>query len=220
MIIAGPSQCGKTTFVKKLLNSKLINLKNYKKIIWCYGTNVFDLPSELKKLNIKCYRGIPDPFPVDVGDSALIILDDLMTQASNEKISNLFTRGVHHDQHSVIHLTQNFFHQGGKFSRDISLNANYLVYFKNPRDQSQFQYLARQLYPENSKSLLQVYKEVTKEPHSYLFIDLSQSIPDHLRFRSDIFNTQAVPVYCSTNWQNEGQVETIEGAPVYPVLFK
>ena len=39
----------------------------------------------------------------------------------------------------------------GKFSRTISLNTNYLILFKNPRDNNQISVLARQMYPGNTK---------------------------------------------------------------------
>ena len=64
---------------------------------------------------------------------------------NNEEIMNLFTVGTHHINTSVFFLTQNIFSKG-KYSRDISLNTNYMILFKNPRDQQQFQILARQIY--------------------------------------------------------------------------
>ena len=63
----------------------------------------------------------------------VIILDDMMDEATEDKrISNLFTRG-RHDNLSVIFLTQNLFH---KNQREISLNSDYMVIFKNPRDRT------------------------------------------------------------------------------------
>ena len=55
---------------------------------------------------------------------------------------------------SVVYLTQNVFDKN-KYARTISLNAHYLVLFKNPRDASQF---ARQMYPNASKFAIEVYK--------------------------------------------------------------
>ena len=52
----------------------------------------------------------------------------------------------------MILITQNLFHQG-RYCRDISLNAKYLVLLKNVTDKIQFIYLTRQLYPENIISL-------------------------------------------------------------------
>ena len=51
----------------------------------------------------------------------LIVFDDQMIAASKDKlIENLFTRGSHHRNLSVIYIVQNLFHQG-KGSRSISL---------------------------------------------------------------------------------------------------
>ena len=102
----------------------------------------------------------------------LLILDDLMYESSSDVILHLFTKGSHHKNISVIFVTQNVFHKG-KAQRDISLNTKYLVLFKNPPDRAQIQYLARQIFPEDSSFLHEANLDPTREPHSYLFIDLS-----------------------------------------------
>jgi hypothetical protein len=71
-------------------------------------------------------------------------------------VCDLFTKGSHHRSISVILITQNLFHQG-RYCRDISLNATYLVLLKNVRDKHQFAYLARQVFPEYSDSLYKAY---------------------------------------------------------------
>ena len=64
-----------------------------------------------------------------------MVIDDHMEDAGgDERIVNLFTRGSHHRNLSVIYILQNVFHQG-KGSRSISLNSHYLVLLKNPWDQ-------------------------------------------------------------------------------------
>jgi hypothetical protein len=47
---------------------------------------------------------------------------------------DLFTKGSHHRNISVVLLTQNVFHHGPNF-RDISLNAKYLVLLKKRQRQ-------------------------------------------------------------------------------------
>ena len=70
----------------------------------------------------------------------LIILHGLMDEASQcLKITQLFTR-ARYDNLSMIYLTQNLFH---KNQRGLSLNSDYMVIFKNPRDDSQFTTVAR-----------------------------------------------------------------------------
>lgn len=64
--------------------------------------------------------------------------------AQSKSAANLFTRECHHQNISVIFITQNIFHQG-QYARDISLNCSHLCIMNNPLYRSQFQYLARQL---------------------------------------------------------------------------
>jgi len=104
----------------------------------------------------------------------------------NRVIVDLFTKGSHHKNLSVILISQNLFHQG-RGQRDISLNANYIVVFKNPRDRAQIRHLARQVYPDDPKFLEEAYYDATSRPHGYLLLDLKQSTPDKYRFRTCIF---------------------------------
>jgi hypothetical protein len=84
---------------------------------------------------------------LDISQRNLIVLDDLMAQSSEDKrIADLFTKGSHHRNLSIIYIVQNKFHQG-KEMRNISLNAHYIVLFKSPRDKQQIYMLARQINP-------------------------------------------------------------------------
>ena len=58
----------------------------------------------------------------------------------------LFTVNSNNRKVSVIFLTQNFYEKG-KYARSISLNAHFLIIFKNKRDEAQLMHLLRQIYP-------------------------------------------------------------------------
>lgn len=123
------------------------------------------------------------------GDSRpkLVIIDDLMRESSSGgAIVNLFTKCSHHNNLSVIFITQNIFHQG-KGQRDISLNSQYIVVFRNLRDRSQIQHLSRQVCTENPRVLQEAYYDATSRPYGYLLLDLKQDTPDNIRFRTSIF---------------------------------
>jgi hypothetical protein len=79
-----------------------------------------------------------------------------------ERILYVFTKGSHHRKNSVILITQNFFHEG-RYCRDISLKAKYIVVMKNVRDKK-FCHLARELYPEASDGLFKAYLDATERP--------------------------------------------------------
>ncbi|KAK6178194.1 hypothetical protein SNE40_013004 [Patella caerulea] len=98
----------------------------------------------------------------------VLVVDDLMGE-DTEILQKWFTKKSHHHDTSVIYIVQNLF---DKQQRTISLNAHYLVLFKNPRDKSQIGVLARQMYPSRSKYMQEAYEDATSTPRSYLLIDL------------------------------------------------
>ena len=143
-IVAGPTGCGKTTFVARLLrNASAMIDPPPERITWYYG----EWQSAYENLNIPDVRleeGLPTSFDSD-GKRGLVVLDDLMTETDG-RVTNLFTKKSHHSNTSVIYLVQNIFPKN-KESRTISLNSQYMVIFKNPRDASQIANLAKQMYP-------------------------------------------------------------------------
>ena len=152
-IVAGCTQSGKTVWVKALLeNAQKTISPPPQRIIWCYGQwqpSYFDMMKTMP--GIEFNQGIPEdidePDYLDVSQRKLIVLDDLMAQSGKDKrIADLFTKGSHHRNLSVIYIVQNVFHQG-KEMRNISLNAHYIVLFKSPRDRQQISILARQDNP-------------------------------------------------------------------------
>ncbi|GFU64590.1 uncharacterized protein TNCV_305291 [Trichonephila clavipes] len=181
MMICGPSNSGKTFFVRRILETKLI--KPFPpKIIWCYG--IYQKLFE-KMSDIEFHEGIPSG--VENITNALIIIDDLMNEVGDDKkLSNLFSKESHHRDISVIFILQNIFCKG-KQIRNISLNTSYLCCFKNVRDKQQISCLARQMYPSQSKFLLESYDDATKVPYGYLFIDLKPETNERLRIRTSIF---------------------------------
>ena len=124
----------------------------------------------------------------------LVILDVVLNEVYSKEVCNLFTKGSHHRNISVILITQNLFHQA-KYCRDISLNAKYIVLLKNTRDKNQFTHLGHQVYPEDSAGLYKAYLEATTKPHGYLVLDLSQDTDDRLRFRNNIFADEVPPAF-------------------------
>jgi hypothetical protein len=189
-MVSGPTGCGKSYFVRELIKNqaRVIDTK-FKEIIWCYGEwqAMYD---ELRE-EVTFNKGILKDLPTD-GEPRLIVIDDLMREADGNVV-DLFTKGSHHRNLSVLFLTQNLFHKG-KAQRDISLNAHYMIVFKNPRDAGQIIFLARQISPENPKFILEAYRDATAVPHGYLLLDLKQSTDDIIRVRTNVFD-EHVTIY-------------------------
>ena len=156
-----------------------------------------------RRQRIEFREGVPQPndYSRDSDKKKFIVLDDLMRESCTSVVLDLFTKGCHHKNMSVISISQNIFHKGQN-QRDLSLNSYYIVFLKNPRDRAQIQYLARQVYPEDPKFLQETYIDECTPPYSYLLMDMKQDTLDEYRFRTNIFpddSTQYayVPKYSS-----------------------
>ena len=194
MMVTGPSGSGKTEWTRKLLLSSLIHPPP-DRILWCFG-QWQPLYEDLQKRIpwIEFVHGIPDylhsPQFINPDKRNLIVFDDLMTEAKcDQRIADLFTKGSHHRNISIVYLTQNVFPQG-KACRDIALNTQYLVLFNNPIDRLQVATLARRIYPTTSAVFMKKFEEATSPPYGYLVVDLKSSTPEQARLQTDIFESQ------------------------------
>ena len=186
MLVAGPTGCGKTEFVARVIANKSQLIKPVPdNVIWCYG----EWQPAYDNINATFVEGLPQELP----RNSLVIIDDLMLE-TDKRVASLFTKQSHHRNISVIHVVQNIFHKG-KEHRTVSLNAHYIILFKNPRDVSQCSHLAKQMYPHKPKVFCESYEKATREPHGYLLVDLKQSTPDNLRLRTYIFPDQIPHVF-------------------------
>jgi hypothetical protein len=182
-VISGPTGSGKSVFVQRLLkHSKTVIEPPPDRILYCYGVyqTIF---SQMQGVDFN--EGLPSLEEFDGTKHTLVIIDDLMHEA-NAVVTKLFTRGSHHTNTSVIFITQNMFHADSE-TRTITLNAQYLVLFKNVRDKSQIAHLSRQMYPNKSKYMIESYTDATSDPYSYLFVDLKPDTDDKHRLKSCIF---------------------------------
>ena len=137
-------------------------------------------------------QGLPN-LPLYSAEPLLLVIDDQM-HGVDQRISSLFTKGSHHRNLSVIYIVQNLFDQH-KEHRTISLNAHYLVIFKNPRDGSQIVHLSKQMYPGKTHYVRQAFALATRQAHGYLVVDLKQNTPEGMRLRSHIFPGDRQEVY-------------------------
>ena len=131
-IVSGPTKAGKTYWVKNLvLNAQEMIVPTPKKIYWCYG-EWQPLYNELQGYGVHFCQGLPDlqELKETPAQPKLLILDDLMQEMKTDKrLIQLFTKGSHHWNVSVLHIVQNLFFDGMRTSR---VNAQYLVLMKNP----------------------------------------------------------------------------------------
>lgn len=226
-LVVGPSGCGKTVFTCNFLHNLHLFDTQINRVHW-YNSETNALPDKNNlpdHLEIEYFDKLPTSFENDTGEPLIVIIDDLMYESgggknngngSNNATAQLFVKKSHHQSITALYLTQNCFHSS-KQNRDISLNASYIILFKTIRGKSQLNTLFQQMYPDNWKPLQKIYKDVTRKPHSYLFIDLTQKTSDLLRLRTDIFQSH-ITCYCPTellNNENGAVPETINGQQVF-----
>ena len=194
MVVCGPTMSGKSEFVFKLIREKeqLID-KPIDRVVYLYGE--WQAGFEGLK-DVEFHKGIDsvvsDATFFDSSQLTVLILDDLGQELSGHpKAAQLFTQGIHHKNICVIFIIQNLYKQG-KAMRDIHLNCQYLVLFRNCRDVNQIKVLGRQM---GMSHLSEVYEKVTSEAYQPLVIDMRPNTPNYLRLRSHIFPSDLTRIY-------------------------
>jgi len=201
IMIAGPSNSGKTSLCMKIFENAAVMFKQKpSQIIYCYGSEWQPLFTKMKEKisNIQFQTGLPD---VDIFSSCshhcILICDDLMSEISqNHWAEKLFCAGIHHTNITVIYLVQNIFPKG-KVARTISLNTHYLILFDNRRDKLQIQTLGRQIFPGRVAYFMSAFeKAISNKSFGYLLLDLSpQSGYKEYQLRSNILPFEDTRVY-------------------------
>lgn len=197
-IVAGPTCCGKTELVKKIvLGRNYVIDKPIDRVIWCYcewQQAYNDLTDQ-----IEFVKNIVSPDELNPAETNLVLLDDMM-DIKDDKIQNFFIKSCHHRNASCIHIVQNLFNQG-KNHRTCSLNTHYFVLFKNPRDSQQIQTLGRQMFPNRKKYLTNSFEDATRNPYGYLLVDAKPDTAEHLRLRTDIVNPSKQIAYVPEDYK-------------------
>ena len=206
ILVSGPTGCGKTRFVSKMILKNMFD-RMPRRIIWVYSEwqSLYD-EVKLLRSEIEFQHGLSDQLydSLDANIRNLVILDDQLSHAGDSKmLSRLFTEGSHHRNLSIIYIVQNLFDKG-KSHRTVSLNAQYIVLFKNPRDKSQIVTLGRQMFPRDVAFLSDSFEDATTEPYGYLLIDLRPETPEEFRLRTSIFQGEESIAYIPVSRHKNG----------------
>jgi len=219
-ILAGSSQCGKTTFTLKLLKNipKMFQDPRCQQNVLYFYKEWQDSYEKFKDENIVSEWINRLPTVEDVKEKthhykenggSVIVIDDFAQQL-NKDIASIFTVLCHHTKSVVILLTQNLFSKNPVF-RDISLNATYVVLFKNPRDASQISIYAKQFAPGKNKYVVEAFECATEEPYSYVLFDHHQSSSSLIRMRTNIFPDEApIRVYVAAEAAEKKDLPSFE----------
>ena len=102
-------------------------------------------------------------------------------------------RKSHHYDVSIIHLVKNVWDKDRK-DRTISLNATFIILFKNPSHMSQISHLDKQVYLSGNGLFRAAYRDATTtRAHGYMVIDFHQAISEKFRLRSTLYSDEDFP---------------------------
>lgn len=185
IIVAGASGAGKTEIVKKMVKE----IRNdFESIHYCYPDYLTDIPTEFDA-DVHYHPGIFTTRELSsVKDHSLLIIDDLMVEASSSSdINKLFTVIGRKRNISVILLVQNLYQQGKHF-RNIRLNATGFILFKF---RAAFDVNLRLLKDLGLKATIKRshLEGALSRKYSYLFVDIHPNRhSDFGSIRDNIFN--------------------------------
>jgi hypothetical protein len=191
--VSGPSASGKTFRVCEILRLKdeiIENGDQIRNVVFCYAAWQ-PVYQQLKNDRIVTqwvnkmpsndeFIELVKPF-VNKGGS-ICVIDDFMSEL-DKGLDEIVRVSSRHYNTTTFLLFQSLF-PIQKMARQISLNIKFIHIHKNPRENAQIQYLARQIMPIGYKWIVEAYHHATTEPYSCFLIDLTQERQSHLRFRS------------------------------------
>ena len=184
----GPTMAGKTRYIANIIKHKDDVIQPHvQRVIYSYKKYqpLFDTMP-----NVEFVQGMT--FELDRSIPTLLIIDDQMGDC-NVKLTDLFAVGAHHDNCSIIFVSQVLFFQD-KAYRAACQNAMYLILFRTPRCRSQIGQLARQMFTGNkANDMVKAFEDATSVPFSNLIVDFKPDTPDIMRFRSNILPDEGKP---------------------------
>jgi len=119
-MVSGPCGLGKSSFcIRFLQNLKALCTEPNSRggIIWCYCESCAFPDRQLAgKEHVRFHERVPEDFSNSGEIPCLIILDDLLNDAYSRDMCDLYTKGSHHRNISVILITQYLIHQASTVS--------------------------------------------------------------------------------------------------------
>ena len=181
-IIYGQSGSGKTYFLLKVLEKRLI--EPFPENIYY----MFKVEQDFMKKypQITFLKGLAFD-KVDTSKPSCVVIDDLLMDM-NKEVAEAFILGSHHKKISLFFITQNLFPNSETF-RTMSNNSHYFVCFRNPRNQRQIVTLARQIFVgKDVDRILTAYKRIQDQPRGFILLSFSPLIPKELTVITDYWS--------------------------------
>lgn len=201
--ITGPSQCGKSTFIVKLIKNRnqMFN-QSFQRIIYCQPANLCVRNNPIFEEILKEFptaelvSGLPDisKLFLDMDSSPkCVIIEDLMAELLNSpEMVHLFTVQIHHNNLTVLCTLHNHYYNS-RFAKSLSRNIGYKIFFYNRLDLRELKMISMQI-SNNPNFLIECFNFLMKkflDSNAYVLIDGSfQSKMKSMFVRSHILPNQ------------------------------
>jgi hypothetical protein len=226
ILVAGPTQCGKTYFLIQVLKHMCIQPEP-QRIVWVFSEwqkAYDDLARDMPQIEfVKNYQPqLYESFDSRVRN--LVVLNDQMENEdahmrSSDSVVTFFTQGSHHMNLTIVYIVRNIFNHD-KSTRPVSITAHYIVLFKNPRDGTQMQTLACQMFPGKPAPLVDAFRDATAprcdDGRGYLLLDLHPTSCDALRLLTNVLDAQPT-AYVPGQYIKEAHARRTETRPIHDV---
>ena len=133
------------------------------------------------------YKNI-DEYNTDKERKILIVFDNMIADMINNKklnsiVTELFIRGRKLNI-SLVFITQSYF----KVPKDVRLNTSHFFIAKIPNKRELQQIAINHSSDISTEDFINIYRECTAEPYSFLVNDATLASDNPLRFRKNLFN--------------------------------
>ena len=111
-IVSGPTGCGKTAWVLRLIDNMHEMIEPVPRRIWYYYEEYQHAFNNYASVHFD--EGLPQLSDevFDGSEPSVIVIDDQMSDI-NQVVADIFTKISHNRNISILHLTQNLFHKTG-----------------------------------------------------------------------------------------------------------
>ena len=191
-----PTRSGKTYYIYYLLRSRnrfIQHSDNVQEVcFWYRKWQPIYTQMKREKLVSKWFQGVPSASEFDKVVSpyrykggTICIFDDCLDVYDSADLRDIVSTLARHNNASVFLLMQSLTGENIR-SRQVARNIKQIFLFQCPRDKLQFTYLARQMYPGNTKWLTDAYAAVTSKAYTCMIMDFRPECPEFFRVRSHV----------------------------------
>jgi hypothetical protein len=192
--LSGPSQCGKTITLCKLLGDACYFSPHAPlRVMWVSGSGSRDEKVEnmISALypKSKFFYTVPESEQLVnmVQPFDFWVFDDMAAELKNNTaFTNFFTKTAHHKNCIMAYLTQNAF-EAGKDAVTRTRNCAYQIYFKNKGDGRWVNVVGQQL-TGNVRQFRAMFDAATPGAYDCLLVDNRADNPKHEQFWANPFS--------------------------------